>query len=514
MAFDIQIERHQAVKSYPRHDTHQELELKLCLPGADPAELAKRLARTPALARRKRSQQSLYNIYFDTPDQALRQQGVALRLRRVGSAADPQWLQTLKTSTGERSALSQRGEWESAVAGPALESAALAHTAWTGIDPDGRLFAALAPCFVTRFERTLWLVRRRDGSTVEVALDIGHIQADGKQTPICELELELKGGEPAALFDLARQLARHVAVLPANLSKAERGFLLAQEALDRAQRARVSKLVLPLSRPELAQRVLREMFAQFSQNLDALRTSDDPEVVHQARVGWRRFRSGLRLFKKTLANAETPPRLDLQPLLAGLGTLRNLDVAVTETLPSLSNTYALGNTGRSQAWQAMLTAMAQAAALQRQRVREAMQAPAVGVCLLAFTEWLEELSGQGNTRTVKKAALQRWARRRIARLQHRLELAQKNAATPEQQHRVRILAKRLRYGVEALRELLPKPLADTCSKQATRLQDALGSSRDVAQASALVAEHGLDSAIHVFLLGVVAGYTLAKAPVA
>lgn len=502
------------MKSHPRNGAHQELELKLCLPGADPAELAKRLARTPALARRKPLQQALFNIYFDTPDQVLRRRGVALRLRRVGSAARPQWLQTLKTSTGERSALSQRGEWESAVAGQALDLAALANTPWPGIDPDGRLFAALAPCFVTRFERTLWLVRRRDGSAVEVALDIGHIEAGANQAPICELEVELKVGEPAALFDLARRLAQSVAVLPANLSKAERGFLLAQDALDRPQRARIPQLVLPLSRPELAQRVLREMFAQFSQNLDALRTSNDPEVVHQARVGWRRFRSGLRLFRKTLANSNTPSWLDLQPLLAGLGDLRNLDVAVTETLPPLSNAYAAGNAGRAQAWQAMLSALAQAAALQRQRVREAMQAPAVGVCLLAFTQWLEQLSGQGDTRPVKKAALQGGARRGIARLQQRLELARKNAAEPEQQHRVRILAKRLRYGVEALRELLPKRQADACSELATRLQDTLGFSRDVAQAGALVNEHAVDPAIQAFLQGVVTGLTLSKVPLA
>jgi len=499
------------MKSQSRHDAPQEVELKLCLPGADPAALAKRLARTPALVRRKRSLQSLYNIYFDTPDQDLRQQGVALRLRRIGSAAHPQWLQTLKTSSGERSALSQRGEWESAVADPALESAALEATPWRGIDPDGHLFDALAPCFVTRFERTLWLVHRRDGSVVEVALDIGHIEADGKQAPICELELELKAGEPAALFDLAHQLAEHVAMLPANQSKAERGFLLAQDALAQPQRAQMPLLVLPLSRPELAQRVLREMFAQFSQNIDALRISDDPEVTHQARVGWRRFRSGLRLFKKILVDADAPARLNLQPLLDSLGALRNLDVAVTETLPAVANAYAQGNAGRSQAWQAMLTALVQAAALQRQGVREAMQVPSVGVCLLAFTEWLECLSVQGDNRPVKKAALQRWAKRRITRMQHRLELAQKNAVTLEQQHRVRILAKRLRYGVEALRDLLPKPLADACSKQATQLQDTLGFSRDVAQASALVAEHGLDPAIQAFLQGVVAGYTLSKA---
>jgi len=125
------------MKSHPRNGAHQELELKLCLPGADPAVLAKRLARTPALARRKPLQQSLFNIYFDTPDQALRQRNVALRLRRVGSAAHSQWLQTLKTSTGERSALSQRGEWESEVPGPALDLAALARHTLDRHRPDG-----------------------------------------------------------------------------------------------------------------------------------------------------------------------------------------------------------------------------------------------------------------------------------------------------------------------------------------------------------------------------------------
>jgi len=496
------------MKSHPRNGAHQELELKLSLPGADVTTLVERLTRTPVLVRRRRSQQSLFNIYFDTPGQDLRQHGVALRLRRVGSVADPRWLQTLKTSTSELSALSQRGEWESAVAGPVLDSAVLVPTPWSSFDPDGRLFAALAPCFVTRFERALWLVRRRDGSAVEVALDIGHIEANGKQAPICELELELKAGEPAALFDLARQLARQVAVLPANQSKAARGFLLAQDALDRPQRAQTPQRVVPLSRPELAQHVLREMFAQFSQNLVALRTSDDPEVVHQARVGWRRFRSGLRLFRKILANTCAPERLELRPLLDALSALRNLDVAVTDTLPSLSNAYAEGNAAREQAWQVVLTALAKASALQRRRVRQAIQVPAVGACLLAITEWLEQLTGRDNVRPVRKAALQRWARRRIASLQQRLELAIRNAATPQQQHRVRILAKRLRYGVEALYDLLPTPLVDACSEQATRLQETLGLSRDLAQASALVVRHSPDAAIEAFLRGALAGYIL------
>lgn len=508
MAFDIQIERQQAMKSRLHNSAPQEVELKLSLPGNDAADLAKRLARLPALARRKPSRQSLTNIYFDTPEQALRQQGVVLRLRRVGSEADPRWLQTLKTSSSGGSALSQRGEWESPVVGPALESAALADTAWSGIDPEGRLFATLAPCFVTRFERTLWLLRRKDGSVVEVALDIGQVEAKGRVAPICELELELKAGQPAALFDLARQLGRGVALLPANRSKAERGFLLAQDALDQPQRAQPSPLVLPLSRLELAQGVLREMFAQFSQNLIILCSSDDPEVVHQARVGWRRFRSGVRLFGKTLAVAGPPSLLELQDLLAALGAQRDLDVAVTETLPALADGFVRGHAGRAQAWQAMLTVLTHAASVQRQQLRQTLQAPAVGLCLLALTEWLENLTVSEPAGRVQKGALRRWARRRTRRLQQRLAQAQEIADTPQQEHRVRILAKRLRYGVDALRALLPRQLADACSQQATRLQRSLGWSRDVARASALVSELDPDRALEAYLQGVVVGLGL------
>ncbi|HSN80739.1 MAG TPA: inorganic triphosphatase, partial [Rhodoferax sp.] len=317
------------MKSHPRSSAPQEIELKLCLPGADPAGLVKRLANMPLLARRKSSQQPLYNIYFDTPDQLLRQQGAVLRLRRVGSEANPQWLQTLKTGASNASALSRRGEWETAVAGQALDLAALHGTNWSELDRDGSLFERLVPSFVTRFERTLWLVRRRDGSVVEVALDIGHIEADGKQAPICELELELKTGLPPALFEIARELARTLAVLPANLSKAQRGFLLAQDAVHLPQRAQTPRLDVRLNKTELAQVLLREMFAQFTQNLDALRMSDDPEVVHQARIGWRRFKSALRLFRKTLAAAEIPSWSELRLLLTALGEMRNLDVAVT-----------------------------------------------------------------------------------------------------------------------------------------------------------------------------------------
>ena len=66
--------------------------------------------------------------------------------------------------------------------------------------------AVLQPVFRTRVRRTQWIIERAD-ATIEVALDIGEISAQGERAalrePICEVELELKRGEPAALLDLA-----------------------------------------------------------------------------------------------------------------------------------------------------------------------------------------------------------------------------------------------------------------------------------------------------------------------
>lgn len=500
----------------PRTNEPQEIELKLSLPGAASAGLARRLARLPVLARHKATRESLYNIYFDTPEQTLQQQRIALRLRRIGSAASPQWRQTLKTGMSDQAALSRRGEWETAVGSAALDQDALKLTPWVDIDPDGKLFDGLLPCFVTAFDRTIWRLNRPDGSVVEVALDIGQLEANGRQAPICELELELKAGSSAALFELAREIAGSLAVLPANQSKAQRGFLLAQDGLNRPQRAQSPRLSPNLSGPELAQRVLREMFAQFTSNLNALALSDDPEIVHQARVGWRRFKSALRLLRKIAAVAAPPDRLDLQPLLAFLSDLRNIDVALTETLPPLASGYCRGDEQRFEIWQAMLTALTQAAALQRKAVRDALQEPGVGLNLLLITEWLDALPGSNGTVTEKKVMLRHWAKRRILRLHDRLQTAQKDATTQAQQHQVRILAKRLRYGVEALRDLLPKRLADFCYEHAAGIQSAIGATRDLTQVSSLVASLELNPGIAEFLHGVAVGSkrasTIAQAP--
>jgi len=494
----------------------QEIELKLALPSTDPASLRKQLARVPALARHPATQQHLHNIYYDTPDQRLNRERIALRLRRTGSAEDPVWLQTLKTSGHSDSALSQRGEWESSVHGPTLERQALQATPWLDLDPDGALFQTLAPCFVTIFERTCWTVRRRDGSVIEVALDIGQIEAGGNLAPLCELELELLAGQPTALFELARQIARSIAVLPETRSKAVRGFALARGDLHQPLRARPPKLMPHQTLADAAQSVLREAFCQFTSNLQALRASDEPEVVHQARVGWRRFRTALRLFYPA-PNPEALPSLQpLHTLLTLLGELRDLDVASTDTLPPLAQAYTAGDTDRENHWQSLLELITQAVHLQRTAVRYALQTPAAGAALLAITQWLE--SGPAPTalpastpKTKPKAktkplpTLRRWAQKRSSRLHEKLQTALQDQSEPDSQHRARILAKRMRYSLEALTPLLKKRRARRWQRQALALQTDLGSSRDLQQAAALAAKLEAAPGLSEFLRGFAAG---------
>jgi inorganic triphosphatase YgiF len=496
------------MKSHPLEPPPQEIELKLALPTSDPQGLAKRLARTPLLARRKATQLQLHNIYYDTPEQRLHQERIALRLRRVGSDAKPTWLQTLKMGGRSDSALSQRGEWEVAVPGAELARQVLDATPWSVMDPDGGVFAALSPCFVTTFERTSWSVRKQGGSIVEVSLDIGQVVAGDKRTALCELELELIAGQPAALFAVAQQIARTLAVLPLNTSKAERGYALLQDAVNLPRRAQPPALTAGMALADAARQVLREMFGQFTSNLDALRNSDDPELVHQARVGWRRLRSALQLFKPALAREAVPAWPSLGPLLTFLGELRDLDVARTETLAQFAGAYAAGNARREEKWQAMLQALTDAAKLQRKSVRYALETPAVGSTLLAITQWLEALpeqNGPGNAKTDLKVPLRSWARRRIDRLHAQLKVALKDSANPESQHRARIFSKRLRYAIEALRPLLPKRQARRWHLQATALQTSIGATRDMQQAAALVARLEADPGLAEFLRGVAVG---------
>jgi inorganic triphosphatase YgiF len=483
-----------------------ELELKFALAAADAQLLEKQLARVPLIGRRKAKCQQLHSTYYDTPGHALQQAAVALRVRRIGDADPPQWVQTLKMGGRSDSAFSQRGEWEVALPTDALNRAMLQDTPWLEWDPQGVRFAALTPVFTTTFERLSWIVKLGDAS-VEVALDRGSVQMDGHSTPLCELEIELQSGAPAALFDMALQISQQLALLPLHMSKAERAYRLAQGTLDAPLRARPPALNKDMDFAQVVQTVLRETYLQFTANLNTLRSSDAPEVLHQARVGWRRFKSALKLLHQQDASSSFPTLEALKPLLQQLTELRDLEVAASEVFPLVAEPYQAGDPQRMQQWQQFDATLARTIQERRSALRQTLADPAVGQALLQITRWLETglVHLPVNQRKPGQPPGKKWIKQRVAHLAEQLKTLPLHPKDPVQLHQLRIVSKRLRYSVESLRELLPKRRAERWLGSAVQHQTHIGQERDRQQALLTAQRLQAAQGIVEFLRGVAFG---------
>ncbi len=483
-----------------------ETELKLLLPGADAARIAGQLARHPALRRRPREVQQLHNVYYDTPDQALRRQKVALRVRRQsgGPASRAQWILTLKTAGTSVGGLSQRGEWEATLRNATPRLSALDGTPWAALDPDGTLWPQLAPAFITTCSRTLWLLRQRGGSVIEVALDVGEVLADGRRAPICELELELKAGPPEALYALARRLAEVVAVLPGQASKAERGYALARNEAVLPVRARPPKLNEAMPVQVAVSSVLSEMWDQTLRNSAWLIHSDEAELLHQARVGWRRLRSVTRLLRPLLGTPPATPAL--RAFWQATGPVRELDVMFTDTLPALAQAYAGDDPQRQAEWARVLDAVRGARAQAAAAMRGHLAQPATGQGWLAWGEWLAAVAQQPvDAEAAKAAPWPTWVAKRLDRQHARLTHLGKLAHSDAERHALRLRAKRLRYGAEAFASVLPQRRARRWQQDAGQAQLEEGRQRDLRQCVLWLERLAVPAGPLAFVRGVCAG---------
>jgi len=181
----------------------------------------------PLLKKRNKSgwqQHELFNQYYDTPERELAQAKVALRLRRDGD----QFIQTLKSRGRSVAGLSERNEWEWTLDKAKLDLKKLADDCWPAslAELDKK---TLKPIFTTDFVREKAEIawgRGKAKVVIEAALDLGKVEVGKQAEEICELELELRQGEPEALLELATELAADLALMPCDISKAERGYRL------------------------------------------------------------------------------------------------------------------------------------------------------------------------------------------------------------------------------------------------------------------------------------------------
>ncbi len=181
----------------------------------------------PLLKKRNKSgweRRELMNQYFDTPERDLAQAKVALRLRKDGDEV----IQTLKTRGQSVAGLSERNEYDWKLPKAKLDVKKLDGECWPEslAELDKK---TLKPIFTTDFVRERAEIAWGRGKTkvvIEAALDLGHVVVGKQKEEICELELELREGAPAALLELAAELAETLALMPCDISKAERGYRL------------------------------------------------------------------------------------------------------------------------------------------------------------------------------------------------------------------------------------------------------------------------------------------------
>ncbi len=191
----------------------KELEVKLELaPASLPALKKLPLLRTLKPARRATE----VSVYFDTDKHKLRKKGIMLRVRRVGD----RHIQTIKAVTNSGSF--ERDEWETEIAGKKLD---LNLASGTALEPllNNKLRRRLKPLFETRVQRMVYPITKKTCS-IALTVDRGRIDTGTRSLPLCEIELELKRGSVADLFDITRQLSQVVPARLAVKSKSERGY--------------------------------------------------------------------------------------------------------------------------------------------------------------------------------------------------------------------------------------------------------------------------------------------------
>ncbi|MBJ4955725.1 inorganic triphosphatase [Salmonella enterica subsp. enterica serovar Goldcoast] len=198
----------------------QEIELKFIVNSDAVDALRERLN---TLGGEHHAPSQLLNIYYETPDAWLRGHDMGLRIR----GENGRYEMTMKIAGRVTGGLHQRPEYNVALSVPELDLTQFPAEVW----PNGELPADLAsqvqPLFSTDFYREKWLVDV-DDSRIEIALDLGEVKAGEFAEPICELELELLSGDTRAVLKLASQLVSQTGLRQGSLSKAARGYHLAQ----------------------------------------------------------------------------------------------------------------------------------------------------------------------------------------------------------------------------------------------------------------------------------------------
>ncbi|WP_146151043.1 CYTH and CHAD domain-containing protein [Allosphingosinicella deserti] len=409
----------------------EEVELKLELVPGD----VERFRALPLLGAPAHAAAPQVSTYFDTPEGHLRKDGFSLRVRRKGR----RHVQTLKEKGGDAGGFSARAEWEQAISGPALDLTLLESTPVAALLARKKVRNRLAIVSETRVDRTTWLLKR-DGSTIELILDVGEVVSGDRSEPVCEIELELKRGSRAELFAFAREIGRAIPLRMGVMSKSERGQRLAAKRPRQIRKAEPVDIPPGTAIADAFALIVQSCLRHFRRNEPAVIADRDAEAVHQLRVATRRLRSAFTLFAPIVDSDEFDRlRVGFGALSNLLGTARDLDV----TLVGLRG--AEGPKKPLAAERRRLKGL-------RGGAYDMLVATLCGEDLphliLDLVAWAESGEWRGTPRAQR--SIEAFAEERLGRLWRKVRKQGKHIESldPEARHQLRIQVKKLRYGSE------------------------------------------------------------------
>lgn len=415
----------------------------------------------------------LETVYYDTPDLRLARWGVSLR-HRAGEG----W--TLKLPPAQATGQPQ---------GQLLERDEITFQGGSKKPPEGAV--AIVRAYVRKAELVpvarLSTIRRRvrlvdaAGTRVAEVVDDEVSVRDGRRVAarFREIEVEVaqsQNGANGIVDPLVMRLRGAGAGAVDPTPKHIRA--LGPRAMEPPE---VSALPVKPDSPakDVIKHVLAESIASLMKHDPLVRTSGDPEAVHQARVATRKLRSHLRTFGPLLDPEWTEPlRSELGWLALGLGAVRDREVLFerlserAKSLPAsdLRSASSLLHILQLEIATLRTKLMAELDSVRYvdllERLVLASQAPAT----------LPDADGPAST-VLPPLAAGPWRRLRSA-----VKQLPETPVDPEL-HRIRILAKRARYAAEAVAPVVGKA-ADAFARAAAKLQTILGEHQDSVTAQA------------------------------
>ncbi|HEV2034705.1 MAG TPA: CYTH and CHAD domain-containing protein [Candidatus Dormibacteraeota bacterium] len=414
----------------------------------------------------------LETVYYDTADLRLARWGVSLR-HRAGEG----W--TLKLAptkaSGDGSPVLERDEltFQGGAKKPPSAAVAIvrAYVRKAELVPVARL---------STWRRRVRLLDATGSRLAEVVDDEVSVR-DGRRVAarFREIEVEVTGGNEAAEAILAPVVARLRAAgagAPDPTPKHMRA--LGPRAMEPPEVAPTA--VKPDSPArDVIRSVLAESVAALLHHDPLMRTSGDPEAVHQARVASRKLRSHLRTFGPLLEPEWTDPlRTELGWLALGLGAVRDREVlldrlrAGAASLPpndarSAASLLHILEEDIDELRKKLITELDSTRYIDLlERLVAAAQSPAT----------LPDADQPAST-ALPPLATSPWRRLRSA-----VRQLPEQPADPEL-HRIRILAKRARYAAEAVEPVVGAGAA-AFARAAAKLQTILGEHQDSVTAQA------------------------------